>query len=165
VTVSVTGGKVQVIELHPDGSEANPINIQGKNASRSPMYLIPGDLTRLERHDNTVLITRVAHNPDEAENRTAWFEGRLKTSGQRLDEVLWEINSRNKVHLLIADPAVAQMSVGGNYDLMRVDEFLQSTRLLGIEVVPVTLPEEGSTPTYLLRLPTDETPPTSRRSP
>lgn len=156
VTVSVTSGKIQVIELHSDGSQANPIDIKGKNASRSPAYLVPGDLARLETRDQTVLITRVGNNLDEARNRTSWIEGRLKTSGQRLDEVLWEMNSRNKVHLLIGDPAVAQMSIGGNYDLMRVDDFLQTTHLLGIEVVPVTVPGEEGTPTYIFRLPTEE---------
>ena len=155
VTVSVTNGKIQVIELHPDGSQANPINIKGKNASRSAAYLVPGDLARLETRDQTVLITRVGNNLDEARNRTSWIEGRLKTSGQRLDEVLWEMNSRNKVHLLIGDPAVAQMSIGGNYDLMRLDDFLQTTHLLGIEVVPVNVPGEESTPTYILRLPAE----------
>jgi ferric-dicitrate binding protein FerR (iron transport regulator) len=57
--------------------------------------------------------------------------------------------------LLIGDPAVAQMSIGGNYDLMRVDDFLQTTRLLGIEVLPVKVPGEGEVPTYILRLPAD----------
>ena len=155
VTVSITSGKVQVIELHPDGSQVNPINIKGQNATRSPTYLIPGDLARLEKRDQTVLITRVGNDLDEARNRSSWIEGRLKTSGQRLDEILWEINSRNKVHLLIGDPTVAQMSIGGNYDLMRVDDFLQTTRLLGIEVVPVKVPGEGEVPTYILRLPAD----------
>lgn len=163
VTVSVTNGKIQVIELHSDGSQANPIDIKGKNASRSPAYLVPGDLARLETRDQTVLITRVGNNLDEARNRTSWIEGRLKTSGQRLDEVLWEINSRNKVHLLIGDPAVAQMSIGGNYDLMRVDDFLQTTHLLGIEVVPVTVPGEEGTPTYIFRLPTEEPADTKHR--
>lgn len=155
VTVSVTNGKLQVVELHPDGTQDNPINIKGKNASRSPTYLIPGDLVRLEKRDQTILTTRAGNNLDEARNRSSWIEGRLKTSGQRLDEVLWEINSRNKVHLLIGDTAVAQMSIGGNYDLMKVDEFLQTTRLLGIEVVPVQVPGEGEFPTYILRLPAD----------
>ena len=155
VTVSVTSGKVQVIELHPDGTQGNPIDIKGKNATRSPTYLIPGDLARLEKRDQTVLITHVGNNLDEARNRSSWIEGRLKTSGQRLDEVLWEMNSRNKVHLLIGDTAVAQMSIGGNYDLLRVDDFLQTTRLLGIEVVPVKVPGEGEIPTYILRLPAE----------
>ena len=55
--------------------------------------------------------------------------------------------------MLIADPTVAQLSGGGNYHLTRVDEFLQSTRLLGTEVVSVTSPGEVGTPTYFLRLP------------
>jgi ferric-dicitrate binding protein FerR (iron transport regulator) len=156
VTVSVTMGKLQVMELHSDGSQANPINIKEKNASRSPTYLLPGDLARLESHDQTVLITRLDNNLEEARNRSSWIEGRLKTSGQRLDEVLWEINSRNKVHLLIGDSVLAQMSIGGNYDLMRVDEFLQTTHLLGIDVVPVNMPGKGDTPTYILRLPAEE---------
>ena len=158
VTVSLTSGKIQVIELHPDGSQANPINIKGNNASRLPIYLVPGDLARLETREQTVLVTRVGNNLEEAFNRTSWIEGRLRTSGQRLDEILWEINSHNKIHLLVDDPAVAQVIIGGSYELTRVDDFLRTTRLLGIEVVPVSVSGEENTPTYILRLPTGESP-------
>lgn len=150
VTVSVTSGKIQVTELHLDGSQANPISIKGRDAGRTPTYLVPGDLARLERREDTVLVTREGNNPEEAQNRTSWFDGKLKTSGQRLDEVLWEINSRNKVHLIPGNPAVAQMSVGGSYNLLRLDDFLQSARALGLEVVPVKVPSVSDIPTYIL---------------
>lgn len=161
VTVSITSGKMQVVELHPDGSQANPINIKGKNASRSPTYLIPGDLVRLETRDQTVLITHIDNNLEEARNRALWIEGTLSARHQRLDEVLWEINARNKVHLLIDDPALSQMSIGGTYSLLHVDEFLQAAHLMGIEAVRVSVPGEESTPTYILRLSTDEPPSTN----
>lgn len=48
VTVSITSGKLRVIESHADGSQINPINIKGRSVSRSTIYLNPGDLTRLE---------------------------------------------------------------------------------------------------------------------
>jgi transmembrane sensor len=151
VTVSVTRGKIQVMELHSDGSQANPITLKGRDSSRIPTYLTPGDMARLERRDETILVTHKSNNPEEARNRTSWAEGRLKTSGQSLEDILWEINSRNKVHLLAGDPAVAQMSLGGVYDLMRVDDFLETARALGLDVAKV--PEEGGTPTYILSLP------------
>jgi ferric-dicitrate binding protein FerR (iron transport regulator) len=53
VTVSITAGKMQVVELHPDGSQADPINVKGQTASRSPTYLVPGDLARLEIRDQS----------------------------------------------------------------------------------------------------------------
>lgn len=162
VAVSVTDGKIQVFELHPDGTQANPINIKGRSATRTATFLVPGDLVRLESHDETVLVTREGNSLDEARNRTSWIEGRLKTSGQRLDEVLWEISSRNKVRLLPSDASVAQMSIGGNYDLMRIDEFLQAAPDLGLEVVRV--PEDGDTPTFLLRPAPDDTAPKPHRS-
>ena len=154
----MTGGKIQVIELHADGSRANPINIKGKSASRTPSYLIPGDLVRLERRDDTVLMIRDGNNLDEARDRSSWIEGRLKTRNERLDEVVWEMNARNKVHLLIGDPAVAQMSIGGNYDLIRVDDFLQTLRFLGLGIVPVKESGEKDVPTYILREPVEDSP-------
>ena len=110
VSASVTSGKIRVIELHPDGSQENPINIKGEEASRTSTYLIPGDLARLERHDNTVLITRDDNSLDEARNRSSWIQGRLTTHGQRVDEVVSELNSRSsQSRLIIGDPEIAQM--------------------------------------------------------
>ena len=163
VTVSVTSGKIQVMELHNDGSQSNPINIKGKNASRTPTYLVPGDLARLEKRDDTILVTRDGNSLDEAQDRTSWIGGRLKTRGERLEEVLWEMNARNKVHLLAGDPTVAQMTIGGNYDLMHVDDFLQSAQSMGLEVDPVKVPEQTDIPTYILRRPADASPTTKRR--
>lgn len=139
ISASVTSGKIRVIELHPDGSQENPINVKGEEASRTPTYLIPGDLAGLESHDNTVLITRDDNNSDEARNRSSWIQGRLTTHAQRVDEVVWELNSRSRQTRLIAgNPAIAQMRVGGSYHLMRVDEFLRTARIaLGFEVIPV----------------------------
>jgi ferric-dicitrate binding protein FerR (iron transport regulator) len=164
VSVSLTSGEIRVIELHPDGTQENPININGKEASRTPTYLFPGDLARLEMHDNTVLITRDKNSLDEARNRSSWIEGRLIAGSERLDEVLWELNARSaKTHLLIGDSEIGQKRIGGNFDLMHVDEFLQSARMaFGFKVVPVKEPGVDATSTYILRLPTDDRLPVSR---
>lgn len=157
VALSLTSGKMQVIELHSDGSQENPINIKEEGASQTPAFLVPGDLARLERRHGAVLMTRDGNNLNEARNRSSWIEGRLKTSGQRLDEVLWEMNVRNKVFLVSGNSTTAQMSIGGTYDLMRVNDFLKTARLLGLEIDPRRRPEKKiHTPTYILRRPPDD---------
>jgi hypothetical protein len=55
------------------------------------------------------------------------------------------------------------MTVGGNYDLMHVDDFLQSAQSMGLEVVPVKVPEQTDIPTYILRRPADASSATKRR--
>jgi ferric-dicitrate binding protein FerR (iron transport regulator) len=62
-----------------------------------------------------------------------WIEGTLSAKHQRLDEVLWEMNARNKERLLIDDPASAQMGIGGTYNLMHFDEFLKTAHLMALK--------------------------------
>lgn len=162
VTISAKLGQHSNTHLCKSIKPSRQVN--GKEVSRTPTYLFPGDLTRLEMHDNTVLITRDKNSLDEARNRSSWIDGRLITGGERLDEVLWELNARsNKTQLLIGDPEIAQKRIGGNFDLMHVDEFLQTARIaFGLEVIPVKEPGVDDISTYILRLPTDDSSPVSR---
>jgi transmembrane sensor len=159
VTVAVTKGKIQVIEMHPDGAQLDPVSLQGRNVGRIPAYLVPGDLARLERHSDIILLTREANSPEEAQARTSWMSGKVETRGQRLDEILSELNAHNAVQIVPGDPSVAQIQIGGIHQLTQPDRFLQLAQVaLGLEAVPVPGYGGSDTPAYILRWPSSKRP-------
>ena len=151
VLVSVTDGRVQVLEARPDGTRVNPINATQPDPGRDPAYLGAGSLARFELRDGTLLMTQETNNLDEARNRTSWLSGTLLANKEPLDEITWQLNDRSQIKL-ITDPAVAQRTYGGSFRLDDMDQFLRTARDgLDLEAVPVRDPDQSSTPTYLLR--------------
>lgn len=54
--------------------------------------------------------------PAEAEKRLAWMQGKLILTGERLPEVVHEINRYHRQKVVIADPELEQVRVGGTID-------------------------------------------------
>lgn len=67
------------------------------------------------------------NNLDKAEvaRRLAWQRGMLGFSGQRLAEVAAEFNRYNESKLVVADPAIAQLHIGGNFRATNVEAFVE----------------------------------------
>ena len=136
--VVVTGGAVRVHEDLPGGSLADPIDVTGASHQRHPMILKKGDMIRLEQREGAVFAYIDRNDPLEAEMRTSWLTGEFESSGQRLDEVIQQFNRYNQVQMVVNDPTVARMKVGGHYSLTDIDSFLTDLRrVLGVETVPV----------------------------
>jgi transmembrane sensor len=54
--------------------------------------------------------------PEESEKMVAWTRGKLILSGERLPEVIREINRYHRQKVVIADPALEQVKIGGTID-------------------------------------------------
>jgi len=67
------------------------------------------------------------NNLDKAEvaRRLAWQRGMLGFSGQPLAEVAAEFNRYNENKLVVADPAIAQLTIGGNFRATNVEAFVE----------------------------------------
>ncbi|MBX5463294.1 MAG: FecR domain-containing protein [Steroidobacteraceae bacterium] len=68
------------------------------------------------------VISRVAL-PDEIARRLAWTEGRLVFSGETLGAAAAEFNRYNHKRLVIADPSIATLKIGGAFNATNPDEF------------------------------------------
>jgi transmembrane sensor len=54
--------------------------------------------------------------PEESEKKVAWTRGKLILTGERLPEVIHEINRYHRQKVVIADPALEQVKIGGTID-------------------------------------------------
>jgi transmembrane sensor len=154
VNAVVTDGLVRVQENRPDGSLVDPIDVTGTSHQRHPMVLKKGDMIRLDERDGAVFAYVSRNDLIEAEMRSSWLNGELATTGQRLDEVIVQFNRYNRVPIVINDPSVAQMKVGGHYYLTDSASFLFDLRhALGLEVVPVSDGNQNVVQMNLLRAP------------
>ena len=135
--VTVTSGSVQVWARDDDGSLEDPIGITSSGLERHPLVLAPGDSVRLEEHDGSTFAYLERNDLKEAQSRSAWLSGEVLTSGRRLDEVAAEFNRYNNVRILIEDPDVARMHLGGHYVLTKPEQFLSHLEMAGLQAVPV----------------------------
>jgi transmembrane sensor len=53
--------------------------------------------------------------PGEVDRRTAWLKGELRFDGQPLEEAVDEFNRYNEEQLVIVDPRIRGVAVGGVY--------------------------------------------------
>jgi transmembrane sensor len=149
--VSATAGTIRVYTQGKDGHLEDPVVVTAAVARRTPAVLKNGDLVRLEEHDGTVLVFRDLNDPHAAQNRTTWLQEEYIIDKQRLDEVVWEFNRFNQAQIVIDDPDIAGMKLGGRYRLSSEDVFLSNLRLgFQLEVMRVDA-DETHPPSYILR--------------
>src|SRR6185436_9523443 len=74
-----------------------------------------------------------AVSPEEAQRRLAWRDGLIWLDGDPLSYAVAEMNRYNSTVLVIDDPAIADMRLGGAFKATNVDHFVSSLhRVLGI---------------------------------
>lgn len=61
--------------------------------------------------------------PDEIVRRLAWTEGRLVFNGETLGTATAEFNRYNRKRLVIADPSIVTLKIGGAFKATNPDEF------------------------------------------
>jgi hypothetical protein len=62
------------------------------------------------------------------ERKLAWTAGNISFYGETLTEGVQEFNRYNRRHIAIADPAIAQMKVGGSFEANEPGELRGNTR-------------------------------------
>jgi transmembrane sensor len=60
---------------------------------------------------------------EEAERTLAWRSGMLSFNGQTLAEAAEEFNRYNRRQLILSDPAVASLRIGGTFRATNIDSF------------------------------------------
>jgi transmembrane sensor len=63
------------------------------------------------------------HPPGYVTRKLAWTMGNISFDGETLTEAVREFNRYNRRHLAIADPAIAQMKVGGSFEANDPESF------------------------------------------
>lgn len=101
---------------------------------------LPGAVTQVDAGEVATVSYEPGRPPQvrtvsraEVSARLAWKEGMLEFEGRPLRELVPEINRYNTRPLLIDDPAIADMRLGGRMAPTDLSKFLQSLELLGVK--------------------------------
>lgn len=121
-------GTAFTVRVHSPGHESVLVT-HGKVAvtirpSRSVTYVGTGEIVDFNAGRLSV------HTADSSEKpaRLSWHEGRLRFSGSKLTEVVEEFNRYNTRKLVVADPAIADLSIGGQFSIHGIENFLVGWR-------------------------------------
>jgi transmembrane sensor len=72
--------------------------------------------------------------PDaDVSRKLAWTTGHLSFSGETLVEAIAEFNRYNERQLVIADPSIRGLTIGGKFPCKDVDGFVAALRPIGVE--------------------------------
>jgi transmembrane sensor len=116
------------VTLVEGSAEIGPANAQDKDRS---IVLKPGDVALATAA--SLAVTR--KSTSELSNELAWRRGMLIFDRTTLAEAAAEFNRYNKTKLIIADPAIAQRSIGGKFSAADVHGFVEiMQQLLGLRV-------------------------------
>jgi len=79
-------------------------------------------------------------SPEVLQRRIAWEHGMLAFQGESLSEVVEEFHRYNNERVVIDDPAIAAMHMGGWYRAIDLRGFVQNLRAFGVEAVSIERP-------------------------
>lgn len=71
-------------------------------------------------------VKRVALTEDVVKRRVAWREGVIELNGETLDQAVEEFNRYQKSKLVVADPAIASLRVGGRFETDEAAKFVNA---------------------------------------
>jgi ferric-dicitrate binding protein FerR (iron transport regulator) len=83
--------------------------------------------------------------------KLSWTKMRLSFQGETLTEVVAEFNRFNRTQLVIIDPTLGGMQIGGEFAATEPERFVAVLRLLGIERVAPEISASGVSIIYLDR--------------
>lgn len=119
VTVSVVEGRVEIGD-----AEARPLTAKA--------VITAGDVAI--SHDNSTLFIREAQ--ERVSSTLAWREGMLNFDDVPLGKAIAEFNRYNEQAIVIEDPHIAAMRIGGHFQATNVAAFLRLLRdAYGLRVV------------------------------
>jgi transmembrane sensor len=98
---------------------------------------------------NRVHVEKVADT--DVDRKLSWTEGRLWFERQRLADVVAEFNRYNRRQMVIADPAIADIRIGGGFEATDPESFVAALeRTFGIRAFPS--PSSGGDDPDVIRL-------------
>jgi transmembrane sensor len=94
--------------------------------------LTAGETISIQAH-RRLKVQKVAD--EDVTRRLAWTKGRISFDRVTLAEAVAEFNRYNRRQLVIDDPAIAEIRIGGGFEATDVDSFVAALQTFGIRVV------------------------------
>jgi transmembrane sensor len=152
---SITQGEARLFERR-DGELLDPeVALSATIRRREAVIVEAGDLVDVTHGgDGTLLVTKRERNLEEARRRAEWRQGLLSFKGETLDEVVKVFNMSNRTKLVIDDPELAKLRMGGVFRPTDLEGFLGLLqRARPIDVSPLKGQDGMYRETVHLRLP------------
>lgn len=125
--VAAAVGTAFSVRLHADSVEVivseGKVSFAEAEQIAAPVAFIAAGQTATF-NDRLNIIETVA--PNEVERRLSWTEGRLVFAGEPLSQVVADISRYTDVNFVFANDEVANMPVGGYFDVGEVDRLLDA---------------------------------------
>lgn len=125
--VAVVEGSVQLL-------------LPGTTGSREITRFMPlraGESMEIQRTGGGADLHVTTLTPQALDRRTAWISGVLSFEDEPLTNVVAQMNRYNRRQMVIVDPTIAQVSVGGRFKATDVETFLMGLQqIASVEVEP-----------------------------
>ena len=108
VNVTVEEGRVQIASAHPGAKSAEPTVLTRNQAA-------------VTHADNVLVMSKATKQVDD---ELSWREGKLVFDQTTLADAAAQFNRYNTRQLVIADPAIAQVRIGGSFDANNMSGFV-----------------------------------------
>ncbi|PHZ86400.1 FecR family protein [Paremcibacter congregatus] len=115
VAVTVTEGTVQLATLVQDPEDRSVKEV-------SLAFVQKGQTA--EFNENIKTINSIA--PNELDRRLAWRSGTLVFNGQPLEQVIEEIHRYTTTQIIIADPEIRSLKIGGYFKTSEIEDMLKA---------------------------------------
>jgi transmembrane sensor len=83
---------------------------------------------------------------EDVTRKLAWTQGRIWFDRVTLTEAVAEFNRYNRRQLVIDDPAIEELHIGGVFDATDLDSFVAALRTFGIRTPPSQAPADSDVP-------------------
>lgn len=120
IDVIVTEGRVSV------GQAFQPPAAQADNAAPKPQSRLLAAGEQVQYHSAQNRLDHTVVNQEAIARQLAWQQGSLVFQGETLEQAMAEISRYTAKRLLLADPALRQLPVGGRYKTDDIDQLLIS---------------------------------------
>jgi len=143
VEVTVTEGKVRLTKKAvnpPSDSNLSNGNDEALTEAGQDSFL---EVTILEPGQSVLYGERQATpvtEPDKQklDSKLAWHKGMLSFTGEPLEKVVEEVSRYTHISIVIADPTIRELRIGGQFRVDDIDELFSALEtVFGIRVVHV----------------------------
>ena len=127
VEILVAQGRVAIGNTDPAAAGGTPVLINSAPQAATDESVVMGP--------ESLVIKQQA--PGYVARRLAWTAGNISFDGETLTEAVEEFNRYNRRHIAIADPAIAQMKVGGSFQANDPESFAATLeKHFGVQRMP-----------------------------
>jgi transmembrane sensor len=104
---------------------------------------LPPSVSTLSAGEAVIITAKRLHvekvAEEEVNKKLDWTEGRLWFERQRLADVVSEFNRYNRRQMVIADPAIADLRIGGGFEATDPESFMAALeKTLGVRAFPAS---------------------------